>query len=80
MKLVNHLRNKKSYSKLLAYDFALFRELKMPLIEYINKFYRGIRHRSPLTGVQPAQVTQWINKDSSQHCIVHAESWEMVNI
>lgn len=35
----------------------------MPLIEYINKFYRGNQASfSRLTGVQPAQVTQWINK------------------
>lgn len=36
----------------------------MPLIEYINKFYRGNQASfARLTGVQPAQVTQWINKD-----------------
>nr|WP_071529128.1 hypothetical protein [Escherichia coli] len=35
----------------------------MPLIEYINKFYRGNQASfARLTGVQPAQVTQWINK------------------
>ena len=34
----------------------------MPLIEYINKFYRGNQASfARLTGVQPAQVTQWIN-------------------
>lgn len=33
----------------------------MPLIEYINKFYRGNQASfARLTGVQPAQVTQWI--------------------
>lgn len=32
----------------------------MPLIEYINKFYRGNQASfARLTGVQPAQVTQW---------------------
>lgn len=35
----------------------------MSLIEYINKFYRGNQASfARLTGVQPAQVTQWINK------------------
>ena len=35
----------------------------MPLIEYINKFYLANQTSfSRLTGVQPAQVTQWINK------------------
>lgn len=33
----------------------------MPLIEYINKFYRGNQASfARLTGVQPAQVTQWM--------------------
>ncbi|ECI6198842.1 hypothetical protein EJG75_19505 [Salmonella enterica subsp. enterica] len=32
-------------------------------MEYINKFYRGNQASfARLTGVQPAQVTQWINK------------------
>lgn len=52
----------------------------MPLIEYINKFYRGNQASfARLTGVQPAQVTQWINKGFivvNHTCIVHAESWE----
>ncbi|EHT6281543.1 hypothetical protein KXM28_004374 [Salmonella enterica] len=31
--------------------------------QYINKFYRGNQASfARLTGVQPAQVTQWINK------------------
>ncbi|HGX7515591.1 TPA: hypothetical protein ACNSYZ_004291 [Escherichia coli] len=32
-------------------------------MKYINKFYRGNQASfARLTGVQPAQVTQWINK------------------
>lgn len=35
----------------------------MPLVEYIEKYYNGNqRSFARLVGVQPAQVTQWLDK------------------
>ncbi len=35
----------------------------MPLINYIKKYYNGNQASfARLTGVQPAQVTQWLDK------------------
>lgn len=35
----------------------------MPLIEYINQYYGGVKAAfARAVGVQPAQVTQWIDK------------------
>ncbi|EJT6247450.1 hypothetical protein N3M15_001826 [Salmonella enterica] len=35
----------------------------MPLIDYIKKYYNGNQASfARLTGVQPAQVTQWLDK------------------
>lgn len=38
----------------------------MPLIDYIKKYYNGNQASfARLTGVQPAQVTQWLDKKNS---------------
>ncbi|AIA71399.1 hypothetical protein WCU81_02135 [Pectobacterium atrosepticum] len=35
----------------------------MPLLDYIKKYYNGNQASfARLTGVQPAQVTQWLEK------------------
>ncbi|MGT3113725.1 helix-turn-helix domain-containing protein [Klebsiella pneumoniae] len=35
----------------------------MPLLDYINKYYNGNQASfARLIGVQPAQVTQWLEK------------------
>lgn len=35
----------------------------MPLLDYIKKYYNGNQASfARLTGVQPAQVTQWLDK------------------
>lgn len=44
----------------------------MPLLDYIKKYYNGNQASfARLTGVQPAQVTQWLEK-KIHRCGSHA--------
>ncbi|ESJ27260.1 hypothetical protein CFSAN001092_17129, partial [Salmonella enterica subsp. enterica serovar Nchanga str. CFSAN001092] len=45
------------------YMIITIESVLMPLIDYIKKYYNGNQASfARLTGVQPAQVTQWLDK------------------